>query len=156
MPIFADELDDLPRVEEMRCVALIDESLPVGKAANAAAVMALTMGARHPHLVGAALLDSAGNLHPGLVPIGIAVLGAPADELVGVRDKAKSAGLNVVDFPVQGQQTTSYAEFQRMVRETAPQDVRYLGVMVYGERKKVNRIAGRYRLLTERAAEPTN
>jgi uncharacterized protein DUF2000 len=92
MPVFADELDDLPRVEEMRCVALIDESLPAGKAANAAAVMALTMGARHPHLVGAALLDSAGNLHPGLVPIGIAVLGAPADELVGVRDKAKAPG----------------------------------------------------------------
>jgi hypothetical protein len=156
MPILDDEFDDMPRREEMRCVAVIDDALPAGKAANAAAVMALTMGARQPQLVGDPLIDSAGNPHPGLVPIGVAVLGAPADELAGVRDKAKSAGLDVVDFPVQGQQTTDYREFRRMVRETAPEGIRYLGVMFYGERKKVNRIAGRYRLLTQRAAEPTN
>ena len=156
MPILDDELDGLPQREETRCVAVIDETLPAGKAANAAAVMALTMGARQPQLIGEPLVDSAGNAHPGLVPIGIAVLGAPADELAALRDKARSSGLDVVDFPVQGQKTNDYGEFRRMVRETAPQDIRYLGVMLCGERKKINRIAGRYRLLTQRATEPSS
>jgi hypothetical protein len=53
----------------------------------------------------------------------------------------------VVDFPVQGQQTTDYGEFQRRVRETNPEALRYLGVMIYGAKKKVSRVVGRYSLL---------
>jgi 3-hydroxyisobutyrate dehydrogenase len=131
----------------MRCVAVVDDGLPIGKAANAAAVMALTMGARQSHLVGEPLVDSAGNHHPGLIPIGISVLGAPATDLASLRDRARQAGLEVVDFPAQGQQTNDYVEFRKMVGETAPEQVRYLGVMIYGERKKVSRIVGKYGLL---------
>jgi len=152
MPIMDDESDDFAPADEMRCVAVIDTSLPTGKAANAAAVMALTMGARHPHLVGQPLTDASGNQHPGLIPIGIAVLGAPESELAAVREKARSIGMDVVDFPVQGQQTNDYAQFQNLVRATAPGDVRYLGVMIYGEKRKVARIVGRYRLLTDRSS----
>jgi hypothetical protein len=89
--------------EPMRCVAVIDCALPIGHATNAAAVMALTMGKRQPHLAGGPLVDASGHTHPGLIPIGIPVLGAPADDLPTVRGKAIAAGLDVVDFPVQGQ-----------------------------------------------------
>jgi Protein of unknown function (DUF2000) len=88
---------------------------------------------------------------PGLIPIGIPVLGAPATDLASLRDRARQAGLEVVDFPAQGQQTNDYVEFRRMVGETAPEQVRYLGVMIYGERKKVSRIVGKYSLLRDRA-----
>jgi hypothetical protein len=139
---------DLSRPENaMRCVAIIDAALPSGNAANAAAVMALTMGARQPELAGPPLIDRAGNQHPGLIPIGIPVLCAPGDELPRVREKAIAAGLDVVDFPVQGQETTDYVRFQSLMRETAPEAVRYLGVMIYGERKKVSRVVGKYGLL---------
>lgn len=134
-------------VEPMRCVAVIDGTLPIGHAANAAAVMALTMGKRQPQLAGEPLIDASGHAHPGLIPIGIPVLGAPADDLSAVRDKAIAAGLEVVDFPVQGQETTDYAEFQHLVSKTDPSELRYLGVMIYGPKKKVSRIVGRYSLL---------
>ena len=49
--------------------------------------------------------------------------------------------------PVQGQQTNDYAEFQRLVGETHPEVLRYLGVMIYGAKKKVSRVVGRYSLL---------
>jgi hypothetical protein len=150
MPITQDELDQASWPVSIRCVAVVDDALPIGKAANAAAVMALTMGARQPHLVGEPLVDSAGNHHPGLIPIGIPVLGAPAADLASLRDRASQAGLEVVDFPMQGQQTNDYAEFRRMVGETAPDQLRYLGVMVYGEKKKVSRIVGKYSLLRDR------
>jgi len=136
----------------MRCVAVIDQALPIGKAANAAAVLALTMGKRQPHLAGAPLVDASGYPHPGLIPIGIPVLGAPADELSAVRGKAIAAGLEVVDFPEQGQQTNDYIEFQRLVKEADPTELRYLGVMIYGTRKKVSRVIGRYSLLRSEIA----
>jgi len=151
MPIAQDELDQASWPVAMRCVAIVDDALPTGRAANAAAVMALTMGARQSHLVGEPLIDSAGNHHPGLIPIGIPVLGAPAAALASLRDQASQADLEVVDFPAQGQETNDYAEFRKMVGETAPDQIRYLGVMVYGERKKVSRIVGKYALLRDRA-----
>jgi hypothetical protein len=131
----------------MRCVAVIDHALPIGNAANAAAVMALTMGKRQPELAGEPFVDASGHPHPGLIATGIPVLGAPAEELPTLRDKAIAAGLAVVDFPVQGQQTTDYAEFQRLVSKTDPAELRYLGVMIYGAKKSVSRIVGRYGLL---------
>lgn len=137
--------ENLP--EPTRCVMVLDQTLPIGYAANAAAVMALTMGKRQPQLAGGPLVDAAGNAHPGLIPIGIPVLGAPADDLPALRDKAMAAGLDVVDFPIQGQQTNDYAEFQRLVGGTAPEAIRYLGVMVYGGKKRVSRLVGRYSLL---------
>ena len=147
-PLLADGLIPAEAaMEPMRCVAVIDQTLPIGNAANAAAVLALTMGKRQPHLAGEPLVDASGDAHPGLIPIGIPVLGAPADDLPAIRDKAVAAGLEVVDFPVQGQQTTDYAEFQRLVRATSPEALRYLGVMIYGSKKKVSRVVGRYSLL---------
>ena len=79
------------------------------------------------------------------------MLSAPAADLASLRDRASQADLEVVDFPAQGQETNDYAEFRKMVGETAPDQIRYLGVMVYGERKKVSRIVGKYALLRDRA-----
>jgi len=134
-------------IEERRCVAIIDAALPAGKAANAAAVLALTTGARHPDLVGEELFDSAGNNHPGLISIGIPVLGAPRDELPSIRRKAADAGIEVVDFPIQGQQTNDYTEFRRMLKSTDPEKIAYLGLMLLGAKKKVSRIVSKYSLL---------
>lgn len=130
-----------------RCTAVVDASLPIGKAANAAAVMALTLGARHPYLVGEPLVDADGTDHPGLIPIGIPILGAPADDLPKLREKAERRGLDVVAFPAEGQQTNDYAEFQRRVHATSAQDIRYLGVMLYGSRREMGKVVGKYGLL---------
>ena len=56
----------------------------------------------------------------------------------------------VVDFPTQGQQTNNYAEFWRIVGETAADQVRYLGVMVYGGRRRSAIVlVGKYGLLED-------
>src|ERR1700745_1233744 len=109
-----------PAVEPMRCVGGVALMLPVGNAANAAAVLALTMGKRQPHLAGDALVDASGDAHPGLIPIGT--------------PRVREA----VRLPVQAQQTTDYAEFRRLLSETNPEAIRYLGVMIYGPKKKVS------------------
>ena len=69
------------------------------------------------------------------------------EEVGEVHATVAGAGLEVVDFPVQGQQTTDYAEFRRLVSETNPEALRYLGIIIYGTKKKVSRVVGRYSLL---------
>ncbi len=130
-----------------RCVIVVDESLPAGLAANAAAVLALTLGAREPGLVGADFVDADAQPHPGLIPIGLPVLRAPRAELVEIRRLAALDGVSVVDFPVFGQQTTDYDEFRGMVAATPAAELSYLGVALSGSGRAVRRLTGRMALL---------
>jgi hypothetical protein len=130
-----------------RCVIVIDEELPPGLAANAAAVLALTLGAIEPALVGAEFLDADEGAHPGLIPTGLPVLKAPRAELGGLRGRAGDAGLGVVDFPTLGQQTNDYDEFRGRVAKTPAAELEYLGVAVYGPRRAVGRVTGNLPLL---------
>ena len=133
--------------ESERCVIVVDAALPPGKAANAAAVIALTLGKRHSHLAGADLIDASGCAHPGLIPIGIAVLAGSAADLGDVRDRAMRHGIDVVGFPAQGQQTNDYAEFGARVREVPTAELSYVGIGLYGNRKAVRRVVGKFPLL---------
>ena len=138
---------DKPTTEPMRCAIVVDIALPSGRAANAAAVIALTLGKRHPELAGADLVDGSGDAHPGLIPIGIAVLATSAVDLNELRAKALKNGVDVVDFPSQGQQTNDYGEFGARVRAAPPEELSYVGVGVYGSRKAVGKIVGKFSLL---------
>jgi len=139
---------DLPSVAvPERCVIVVDDQLPAGRAANAAAVLALTVGQRHPALVGPPLVDASGVEHPGLIPIGIAVLGADPATLAAIRDKGIAAGCDVVDFPVQGQQTTDYTALRDAVARIATAELRYIGVALVGARKPVGKIVANLGLL---------
>ena len=130
-----------------RCVIVVDESLPAGLAANAAAVLALTLGAREPELVGADFVDADAQPHPGLIPIGLPVLRAPRAELVEIRRLASLDGVSVVDFPAFGQQTNDYDEFRGMVAATPNAELSYLGVALSGSLRAVRRLTGRLALL---------
>ena len=130
-----------------RCVIIVDEDLPAGLAANAAAVLALTLGAREPGLVGADFVDADAEPHPGLIPIGLPVLRAPRADLVELRRGAAADGVRVVDFPVFGQQTNDYEEFRGMVAATPAGELSYLGVALSGSARAVRRLTGRLALL---------
>jgi hypothetical protein len=138
---------DIETPAPTRCVVVVDMALPAGRAANAAAVIALTLGQRHPGLVGPELVAACGDVHPGLIPIGIAVLAAARDDLAVLRRKALNADIDVVDFPVQGQETTDYVEFRRRVAAVDAAQLAYVGVGLYGARKAVGRLVGRFPLL---------
>jgi hypothetical protein len=130
-----------------RCVIVLDQDLPPGPAANAAAVLALTLGAREPDLVGADLVDADAGTHPGLIPMGLPVLRASRDELVELRSRAAGDGVTVIDFPAVGQQTNDYDEVRATVARTPASELAYLGVAVSGPRRAVRRLTGRFGLL---------
>jgi hypothetical protein len=128
-----------------RCVVVVDEALAPGLAANAAAVLAMTLGTKVPGMVGETFVDGAGDEHPGLITTGLPVLRAKADQLPELRAKAVAAEVGVVGFPRFGQTTTDYEHFRDMVASTeAPE---YLGLAFYGDGKLVRRLTGSLGLL---------
>ena len=134
-----------PETTVTRTVVVIDRTLPKGLAANAAAVLALTLGVHRPDLIGPAYEDASGSAHLGLIPTGLPVLGADAAELPALRDAARERGLLVVDFPSPGQRTTDYDEFRSAV--AAADDLAYLAVLVSGRPKDVRAVTGQLGLL---------
>src|SRR3954451_4226856 len=128
-----------------RCVVVVDEALAPGLAANAAAVMAMTLGTKVPAMVGDGFVDGAGEQHPGLITTGLPVLRAAASELPALRARALAADVGVVGFPRFGQTTTDYEHFRAMVAET--EALEYLGLALYGDGKGVRRLTGSLALL---------
>jgi hypothetical protein len=130
-----------------RCVIVVDEALPPGLAANAAGVLALTLGATEPALMGEDFMDADGESHAGLIASGLPVLRAHCDELARLRERARAAQLDVVDFPTFGQQTTDYDAFRNRIAETRTGELRYLGVAVRGAKPEVRKLTGSLALL---------
>lgn len=123
-----------------RCVLIMNDSVSGGHLANAIAVIALTVGQRHPYLVGAPLVDADAVSHPGLIPIGIPMLQCSNEQLKELRAKALEKGFDVVDFPSQGQQTKNYDEFLAMMSAAQTDDLEYLGIAIIGKKNPVNKL----------------
>jgi Protein of unknown function (DUF2000) len=130
-----------------RCVIVVDEGLPPGLAANAAGVLAITLGSSIPGLVGEEFSDADGSRHAGLIRTVLPVLRAPSSRLSAVRAAALDRAVHVVDFPAFGQQTNDYDEFMARIAQTPAAQLRYLGIALYGCRRDVARLTGSLPLL---------
>ncbi len=141
------ETNGSPPLAATLTVVVIDRELPKGLAANAAAVLSLTLGAHRPALVGADFTDGSGGEHLGLIPAGLPVLGAGSAELPAIRAAARERNLFVVDFPSFGQQTNDYGEFRAAVAATPPDELVYLAMLISGPKKAVRAVTGQLGLL---------
>ena len=118
-----------------RCVVVVDEALAPGLAANAAAVMAMTLGTKVPALVGDDFADGAGETPPGPDHDRPARSCAPRPaSSPALRAKALEAEVGVIGFPHSGQTDHRLRALPRaMVAETPTLD--YLGLALYGAGK---------------------
>lgn len=130
-----------------RCVIVMNKELSGGTLANAIAVIALTVGQRHPVLVGDPLVDASGFAHPGLIPTGIPMLSATQTELSQIRQEALVNKCDVVDFPVEGQQTKNYEEFIKMMTAIQTKDIKYTGIAIIGKKKTVSKLVKKLELM---------
>lgn len=140
---FLTILDEIPT----RCTIIMDNTLSGGLLANAIAVIALTAGKRHPVLLGESLVDASGEAHPGLIPTGIPMLCADSEDLKELRKAALEKGCDVVDFPVEGQQTKNYEEFLLATRNISTEDMKYLGMALIGSKKIISKLTGKCQML---------
>lgn len=132
---------------EMKCVIVLDENLPTGQLANAAAALTMTLGKKHPDLVGRDLVDNDGNTHLGITTIGLPILKG-GNKIPAIRDGAKDSDeMTVVDLVSATSSTRSYDEYAQELEETPTSKLQYYGIALYGPKKVVNKYAGSLGLL---------
>jgi len=134
------------RSARLKWVVVVDQSLPPGRAANAAICVAAATTSGVDGLLGPAARDATGSDHPGLPWAGCSVLSASADQLAQIRAKAAtSLGVFVADMPAAAQHTRVYDEYlSEVARTDAP---RYYAVSVVGPRNRVDKLVGKLPLL---------
>lgn len=138
----------LGNAAEKKCVMVVDAGLPAGLAVNAAAVLAVTLGHKIEAIVGPDVADASGGLHIGLVDIPIPILRADADVLGDIRFRAIATdGLLVVGFTDVARTSKTYEDYTEMMAASAAEDLQYLGVALYGDKKPVNKLTGSLPLL---------
>lgn len=135
-------------MQEPRCVMILNADLPPGKATNAAAVMALTLGQRHPTMVGEALEDANARRYPGLIPVGIPVLAASIEQLNSLQMKCDELNCDVVLFPEEGQTTTDYQMFSEAMRLIPGAEWRLLGLAIVGDKKVLRKLTAKLNLFS--------
>ncbi len=136
--------------ENEKCVMVIDESLPIGIIANTAAILGITMGMKMPDVVGADVADKEGNIHMGIIRFPIPVLKCNVEMMNSLRNKLfnkEFSDLTVVDFTDLAQGCKTYDEFTEKMAGVSVNNLKYIGIAICGNKKKVNKLTGYMPLL---------
>ncbi|MDE7266716.1 MAG: DUF2000 domain-containing protein [Lachnospiraceae bacterium] len=137
-------------VQNEKCVMIIDENLPLGMAANTAAIMGISMGKEMPEVVGKDVFDQSGNRHLGIIEFPVPILKGNAQSMQMIREKLyepEFSDLTVVDFSDLAQGCKTYEEFVEKMTLVSEIELRYFGIAICGAKKKVNKLTGSMGLL---------
>lgn len=129
-----------------KAVIVVSDALPTGLKANVAAVLSMAFGKAHPDLVGPDVTCADGETFAGIVAIPLPILCAPAEALRDL-DAAAEALPYRAAYTDAALKTRSYDDYARLLA-AAPRDAQPVhGLLLYGPRKAIDRIAGRLPLL---------
>jgi len=137
-------------LQNEKCVMVIDECLPVGIIANAAAIMGITLGKKMPEVVGADVTDKTGNEHLGIIEFPVPILKGDAVSIKAIREKLyepEFSDVTAVDFSDLAQGCKTYDEFIEKMKEAPESGLNYFGIAICGAKKKVNKLTGSMPLL---------
>lgn len=140
----------LINLENEKCVMIIDKNLELGLIANVASVLGITIGNKVSNLVGEDVLDTDLNVHLGITKIPIPILKGDNEILKDIRTKlfdSNFSELTVVDFSLLAQKCKTYEEYILKMQKTTETKLDYIGIAIYGNKKKVNKLTGNLPLL---------
>jgi hypothetical protein len=135
---------------EKKCVIIADEALSCGILANTAAILGITLGKFVPECVGEDVTDASGHTHTGIINIPVPILKGNKDFLRTLREKLfeqKDPDILVVDFSDVAQSCMVYSDYMQKASVTREAEHTYLGLAIYGDKKKVNKLTGSLPLL---------
>lgn len=129
-----------------KCAVVVGAQLPAGLAANAAAVLSVTLGHRVEGLVGHDVLDADGVTHAGISRLPLPILTSPTVTTI-IRAAAEDDEIFFVAFSALAQSCRTYEEYTARMAATATADLDSVGVALHGPRKRVDRLVGSLPLL---------
>ena len=136
--------------DSTKCVMIIDERLPVGVIANTAAILGISFGKIFPEAVGRDVTDKSGNAHLGIIEFPVPILKGNPELIKEIRQRLYTKEFEdvaAVDFSETAQGCRTYDEFVRKIAETEEENLLYLGIGLFGGKKKINKLTGNLPLL---------
>lgn len=130
-------------MENVKCVMVIDESLPLGIAMNTAGVLGISLGKKVPQCVGVDVIDQDGIAHAGTIQIPVPVLKMSTEALKNLVNEVKNDDeLELLDFSDVAQGCKIYEEYIERSAQHKTEEFTYYGIALFGNRKKVNKLTG--------------
>lgn len=130
-------------MENVKCVMIIDESLPLGIAMNTAAVLGISLGKKIPECVGEDVLDQDGIAHAGTIQIPVPVLKLGIKEMTELVHSVKGdEEVMMLDFTDVAQGCKVYEEYIERSSAHKTEEFTYYGIALYGPKKKINKLTG--------------
>jgi hypothetical protein len=130
-----------------KCVIVLNKDLPLGLKANISAVLSMSFGKAHPEVVGNDLVDADNTIYKGITTIPIPILQAHCDELKTTKALADENAELVVVFNCSALGTKDYPAYEDSMRAKKSSDVVLHGLLMYGDKGKMNKIAGKFPLV---------
>jgi hypothetical protein len=130
---------------EVKCVIVADEELPTGVLANTSVILGMTLGKLIPEYVGEDVRDASNLVHMGITKLPIPILKGTKEFIRSLRTKLYSddfSDLLTVDFSDVAQGCMEYKDYIDNAKSLAEEDFNYLGIAIYGNKKKVNKLTG--------------
>lgn len=128
-----------------KIVIVITEGTPAAVAANTAALLSLSIGARHPELIGPDIPDADDLVHAGISGTPVPILTAPGER---IRELATApAPVEVIGFTQTAARARTYDGYTAEMSATPTADLDYLGLALVGPTKQVNSLTGSLPLL---------
>ena len=137
-------------IENKKCVFIINENLPSGIAANTAAILGITIGAKASEIVGADIIDANNHMHTGIIQFPVPILKCNEEKLNILRSKLyenEFSDIITVDFSNIAQKCKTYDEFIDKASKSYENDFHYFGIGLCGDKKKINKLTGNLPLL---------
>ena len=134
----------------MKCVIVVDQTLPVGLIANASAVLAMSIGSHIEGIIGDNVLDRDGTLHRGITRVGIPVLKGDEELIRSLRHrllKLDAENIFFVDFCDVAQKSRDYGHYTDRMQKTPAERLNYVGIAICGPDKKIRSLTGNIGLL---------
>ncbi|MCH2072087.1 DUF2000 domain-containing protein [Acinetobacter pittii] len=131
-------------INNLKAVIIVDEELPSGVITNTAAILGMSLGKKYPEIVGRNLINKDKEIHEGITIIGLPILSADKEKLKSIRDNAKQFENQIFEVNVLNltRSTRSYEEYAEKLEQIANQDLEYQGILLYGEKKAINKLTG--------------
>ena len=118
-----------------KCVMVMDASLAPGIAANTAALLGMTLGSKGKEAIGCDVQDADGNIHMGILQIPLPILKMETEKLQELRRQ-------LFDFSDAAQTCNVYEDWIVKAKNLPENQFHYLGIGLYGDKKKINRLCG--------------
>lgn len=137
-------------IENEKCVVVVDEKLSLGVIANTAVILGITMGMKMPDVVGKDVFDKNGNIHSGIIQFPVPVLKGSAEKILNLRNRLfddEFSELAVVDFTELAQHCKTYNEYISKMARCENDELKFMGMAICGNKKKINKLTGSMPLL---------